>query len=130
MTRFEDDHERAAFVRWVEQAECRVPRVVAQKAQEITEDLLARGWTRHGYWEDWVPPGMIYVAHQGIFEPDDPNAIAGLWRCRCGFETDRLVHAQGHMYRAERGESLHGKPPHEMAEVENRGPEHKEWGSE
>lgn len=134
MTSFTDDHERAAFVSWCEET-YQLPPALQREYPEILEGLLERGWTRHGYCEaDWCPPGKIYDVHYApeILDPDDPRAIAGIWRCICGFETDRLVHADGHMNLAREGRKLSDdRPdggPHEVTEIARYGPQNREWG--
>lgn len=126
---FSDDAEMASFVRWYESADCDKPRSIEVAALAITEDLLSRGWTRHGYLDDtWCPPGKIYDDHYGILEPDDARAIAGNFVCRCGFETDRLAHIQGHMRMAREGARLSSPGPHKIVDEEIFGPEHREFG--
>lgn len=127
--RFEDDAEKAAFVLWAEQCDCGVHEAVQREVAVAESELLAAGWTRHGYLDDtFVPPGHFYDRSWGVCDADDPLVIAGRWVCLCGFETDRLAYADGHMEAAREGRKLHRPGPHEVTEIERTGPAHREWG--
>jgi hypothetical protein len=123
---FEDDGDAAGFVRWSENLDRRPHPAVERAAQEADEQLREKGWTRHGYLGDvFVPPGEFYVSDlNGSLSADNPRVMAGRWVCRCGYETDRLAHAERHMRLARQGAKLDRPGPHEVTEVERIGPAH------